>query len=248
MPRVGLSPTAGEMPPAPATAMIRTTTMRTITSTAAMSAAQAGLVYTSYTSLQTPTSGTYAIRPMYRAAEQQYQTDLMLINPMEIRANGYSGAGTCGESSVRSSLSTGYEEVGAVGGVPIKAVGYPEPDGHREYSGLGARTGMVLRCEQVTGGGYSAQPKEARTTGYYGYIGLPQHVVRADQATVSGRVDWASHTGTGGSREPDPDGRGEQAVDNGRCAKVDTARVAGSTVEPTSWIPSIWVGVEPAKL
>jgi len=109
-----------------------------------------------------------------------------------VRASGYTGTGMRYESSIPSGLSTVLEEVRAIGGVPIGAVRYPELDRRREYSGLGEKTGTVPRCEQVIGGGYGARPKEARTTGYYGYIGVPQHVVCADQATVDQHIGWAS--------------------------------------------------------
>ena len=150
------------------------------------------------------------------------------------------------KSSVCSSLSAGFGEIGAIGRAPIGTVRYPESDGCREYGSLGYRTGAVPRFEQVIGGGYSAWPKEAGATGYQEYTGVPKDVVCADQATVSVCVGWTSQTGTVGCREPD--GRYKQATCNGKRASVDKAQVAGSTVEVTSRTPSVWAGVELAKL
>jgi len=45
---------------------------------------------------------------------------------------------------------TGQAKVGAIDGVPVGAVGYPEPSGRPEQGRLGERTGAVPRCEQVT--------------------------------------------------------------------------------------------------
>jgi len=188
--RIGYLPMAGRMLPTPVTATIHTTTTTTITLTASTYAVQAGLVYTSYTGPYARTSGTYAIHPghpMYRAADYQYQMGLMLIDPRDVRVGGYPDAG--------------YAEIGAVGGVPIGAVGYLESDGCREQGSQGERTGTVPRCEQVTIGGYGAQPKEARTSGYYGYTGIPSDVMHADQAMVSGRVGWTGQAGTAGYRK-----------------------------------------------
>jgi len=154
-PRTGYLPAVGRMLPAPITATVRTIATTTITSTAAVFAAQSGLVYTSYTGPRALTSGTYAICLMYGAADYQYQMGLMLIDPSGVGVNGYPDAG--------------YAEIGAVGGVCIGAVGYPEPSGRPEQGSLGERTGVVPHCEQVTLEGYRARPKEARTTGYYGY-------------------------------------------------------------------------------
>jgi len=63
------SAVSGRMMPAPITAAVWTTVTTTIMSTVAASAAQAGLVYTSFTGPGAPTSGTYAIRPMCGAAD-----------------------------------------------------------------------------------------------------------------------------------------------------------------------------------
>jgi len=116
-PRMGYSPAAvGQMMPAPIIAMVRTTITTTITSTVAASAAQAGLVYTSFTGPRAPTSGTYAIHPMYGAADQQYQAGSLFANPRGVGMYGYPDAG--------------HTEIGAVGGIPVRAVGYPEPSRH----------------------------------------------------------------------------------------------------------------------
>jgi len=104
----------------------------------------------------------------------------------------------------------------------------------------------VPRCEQVTGGGYGARPREARTTVYYGYAGVPRDIVHTDQATVSGRVGWTGQATAAVYRESG--GHLEWTVPDGRCAGIDTARVAGSNVDTASRTPSIWAGVEPAKL
>jgi len=156
--RMGYLPAVGRMLPAPITAMVRTTATTTITLTAAVSAAQAKLVYTSYISPRAPTSGMYAIHPMYGAADYLYQMGLMLIDPRGLGVNGYPDAGCT--------------EIGAVGEVPIGAAGYPEPGERPEQGSLGERTGAVPCCKQVTVGGYGARPKEARTTRYYGQVRL----------------------------------------------------------------------------
>ena len=98
----------------------------------------------------------------------------------------------------------------------------------------------------VTGGGYGAWPKEARTIGYYGYVGVPTDVVHADQAMVSGHVGWTGQSTATGYREPG--GRVEPAVPDGRRTGLNMARVAGSNVDTASQTPSLWAGVEPAKL
>ena len=90
-------------------------------------------------------------------------------------------------------------------------------------------------------GDHGARPKEARTTGYYGYTEVPTDVLRADQATVSGRVGWTGQAGTVGYRKSG--GHIEQTVGNGRRTAVNAAGVAGSIVETTSRTPSVWVGV-----
>jgi len=169
---------------------------------------------------------------MYGAADYRYHVGSMLIDPREVGINGYPDAV--------------YAEIGAVGRVPIGAVGYPESDRHREHGSLGERTGAVPCCEQVTVGGSGARPKEARTTGYYWYTGVPTDIMRADQATVSGCIGWTGQAGIVGSREPDE--HFGQTVQNGRRTGVDTAGVAGSVVDTTSRTPSIWAGVKLAKL
>ena len=95
----------------------------------------------------------------------------------------------CFGQSVHSGLNAEFDEMRAVGGAPTGTAGYPESSGCREYGSLGDRAGAASRYEQVTSGGYSARPKEAGVTGYHGYKGAPQNIVRANQATVSGHVD-----------------------------------------------------------
>jgi len=136
---------------APITAVARTTITTTVTSTVAESAVQTGLVYTSFTNPRAPTSGMYAIRPMYVAADHQYQIGSTFVDPRGFRIYGYPDAGQAG--------------VRAIGRVPVGAVEYPEPSGRPEQGSLGERTCTISRCEQVTGGGYGARPKKARTTG-----------------------------------------------------------------------------------
>ena len=108
------------------------------------------------------------------------------------------------------------------------------------------RTGTVPCCEQVTMGGYGARPKKARTTGYYGYTSVPTDVVHANQATVSGCIGWTGQASATGYRESGE--HLERTVSDGRCTRVDAAGVAGSIIDTTGWTPSIWAGVEPAKL
>jgi len=61
-PRMGYSPApAGRMTPAPITATARTGITTTVTSSIAVSAAQTGLVYTSFTGPRAPITGAYAV-------------------------------------------------------------------------------------------------------------------------------------------------------------------------------------------
>jgi len=77
-------------------------------------------------------------------------------------------------------------------------------------------------------------------------MGVPTDVVHADQAMVSGCVGW---TGQAIATEHcEPGGHVELTAPDGRRAGIDAARVAGSNVDTASWTPSVWVGVEPAKL
>jgi len=156
-PRVGHSTAvAGRMMPAPITAAVRTTATTTITSTVAASAAQARLVYTSFTGPGGLTSGTYAIRPIYGAADYQYHIGSTFVDPRGVGVYGYPDAGQA--------------EVGAIGGVPVGAVGYPEPTGCPEQGSLCERAGTVPCCEPVTGGGYGGY----MATGYMGTWVYPQ--------------------------------------------------------------------------
>jgi len=151
--------------------------------------------------------------------------------------------------------------MGAVGAVHVGAVGYPEHSGtvfripngsnmnctgNPGQGSLGEGAGAVPCCEQATGGGYGARPKEARTTGYYGYTGVPTDVVRANQAMVSGRVGWTGQTTAAGHGVSS--GQLGQIVPDGRHTGVDTTRVAGSTIDTVSRTPSFWAGFKPAKL
>jgi len=160
--------------------------------------------------------------------------------PYQLDVHGSEG------SRVYGYPDAGQAEVGAIGGGPVGAVGYLEPSGRPEQGSLGERAGAVLRCKQVTGGGYGAWPKEARTTGYYGYMGVPTDVVCADQAMVRGRVGWTGQAIATGPREPG--GHVELTAPDGRRAGIDMARVASSNVDTASRTPSVWAGVELAKL
>jgi len=77
-------------------------------------------------------------------------------------------------------------------------------------------------------------------------VGVPTDVVHADQAMVSGHVGWTGQSTATGYREPG--GRVEPAVPDGRRTGLNMARVAGSNVDTASQTPSLWAGVEPAKL
>jgi len=140
----------------------------------------------------------------------------------------------------------GYMGIGAVGGVPVGAVGYPESSGRPEQGSQGESAGTVPQCEEVTVGSYGARPREARTTGYYGYTGVPSDIVRTDQALVDGRAGWAGQAAAAGYCGPS--GRAAQTAPDGRRAGVDVARVASSDVDFASRTPSVWAGVEPVKL
>jgi len=124
---------AGRMMPTTITTAVQTIVTATITSTVAVSAAQAGLVYTLFTGRGAPTSGTYAIRPMYGAVDHQYHIGSTFVDP---RGVGYPDAGQV--------------EVGAIGGSPVGAIGYPEPSRHSDQGSFGERAGMVSRCKPVT--------------------------------------------------------------------------------------------------
>jgi len=63
---------------------------------------------------------------------------------------------------------------------------------------------------------------------------------------VSRRVGRTSQSTVAGSSRP-----GElvgQTIPDSRCVGVDTARVAGTSVDTSRRTPSVWAGVEPAKL
>jgi len=106
----------------------------------AIPAAQAGSVYTPYAS-RAPPPGALMARPVRGAAGYRYPASSMLIDPMEmcpgchhaesedhrcVAGGRYAGAVVRFESSIRSGPSAGFEEVGAVGGAPVGAIGCPE--------------------------------------------------------------------------------------------------------------------------
>jgi len=226
--RMGYSPaSAGRMMPAPITATARTTVMTTVTPSVAVSAAQTGLVYTSLTSPRAPISEAYAICPGYGAADHQNHIRSTFVDPRE---SGYMAILMPDKPKSEPLVEFLMESLGTQ-----DLVGSP-----------GGEAGAVLRYEQATGGGYGARPREARTTGYYGYSSVPADVVHVDQAMVSGRVDWTSQTSAASYREPG--GQVGQTVPDGRHAGADTARVAGSNVNTASRTPSVWAGVERAML
>ena len=84
---------ARRMMPAPITATVQTTITTIITSTVAVSAAQSGLVDTSFTSLGAPTSGTYAIHPLYGAADHHYHVGSTFVDPRGVGVYGYPDTG-----------------------------------------------------------------------------------------------------------------------------------------------------------
>jgi len=63
---------------------------------------------------------------------------------------------------------------------------------------------------------------------------------------VDGCAGWTGQAAATGYRGPG--GQAAQTVPDGGRAGVDTARVAGSNVDLASRTPSVWVGIEPAKL
>jgi len=170
------------------TAAARTTVTTTVTPSVAVSAAQTGLVYSAYIGRRAPIPRAYAIRPGYRAADHQYHIGSTFVDPRGVGVYGYPDARQA--------------EVGAIGGVPVGAVGYLEPSGRPEQASLGGGLDAIPRCKPATGGGYGARPVEARTIGYYVYPSVPTDVVHADQAMVSGRVDWAGQTTAAGYCKP----------------------------------------------
>jgi len=202
-PRMEYSPApAGRMMPAPITATARTAITTTVTPSVAVSAAQTGLVYTSFTGPRAPIPGAYAIRPGYGAADHQYHMRPSFEGTMGVGVYGYPGAGQV--------------EVGAVGRVPEGSVGYMGPGGYPVQGSLGGGAGAVSHYEQTTGGGYGARPKEVRTSGYQS---VPANVVRADQAMVSRRVGWTGQSTAACYSRPGEPLR--QTVPDGRRAGTD---------------------------
>jgi len=195
--RVEHPPAVGQPVPAPITATVRNTVPASTVLTTAVSAAQVGPAYSPYAGPWTPSMGAYAVRPMYGAADYMYPYGTMFADPRGVGMYGYPGAG--------------YAEIGATGGVSVGVVGNPEPNGHPELGSLSARAGAVPRCEPVTGG-QGARPKEARTTRYQGYRGVPTDVMRTDQATVDGRAGWTGQAAAAGYR---PSGQAVLTVPDG---------------------------------
>ena len=68
---------------------------------------------------------------------------------------------------------------------------------------------------------------------------------------IDGRTGWTDQAAAAGYG---PSGQATQTVPDtvldtvGRCAGIDTARVAGSNVDLASRTSSVWAGVEPMKL
>jgi len=168
---------------------------------------------------------------MYVAADHQYHAGQIFVDPRGVWVYGYPDARQA--------------KVGAIGGVPVAAVGYLESSGRPEQGSLGERAGVLPCCKPDTGGGFGARPKEARTTRYYGYIGVPTDVVSANQAMDSRCVSWTGQASATGYRESG--GHVEPTAPDGRRAGIDAARVAGSNVDTASRTLSVWVGVELAK-
>ena len=222
--RMGYPPApAGRMMPAPMTAAAQTTVTTTVTPSIAVSAAQTGLVYSAYTGHRALILGTYALRPGYGPpADHLYHISPMLGDPGKAVIYGYPSAGQTG--------------VGAVGGVSEGVVGNPGPSGRPDQSSLSGELGAISRCRPATGGGYGTRPTEVRTSGYYGYPSVPTGVARVDQ--VDGSVGWTVPAAATGYRELG--GLAGQTAPDGRrtTSNADTA----------SWIPSVWAGIEPAKL
>jgi len=149
-PRMGYSPApAGRMTPAPITVTAQTAITTTVTSSVAVSAVQTGPVNTSFAGPRAQIPGAYAVRPGYGPADHQYHLGPTFEDPSGVGVYGYPDAG--------------YAEVGAVGGVLGRAVGYLGPSGRSVQGSLGGGAGAVPHYEQATGGGYGARPKEVRT-------------------------------------------------------------------------------------
>ena len=175
-----------------------------------------------------PIPGAYAVPSGY-LADHQYHLGPAFEDPSGVGMYGFPG--------------TGYAEVGAVGGIPDGAVGYMGPGGRSVSGSLGGGAGAVPHYGQATGGGYGARPREVRTSGYQS---VPVDVRRADQAMVSGRVGWTSRATTVGPSRPS-ESRMQTAPD-GRRAGADMAGLAETNLDTSRRTPSVWAGVEPAKL
>jgi len=223
---------AGRMMPAPITVTARAAVTTTVTASIATSAVQTGLAYASLASPRAPFPGAYAIRPGYGAADHSYHLGSMFVDSPGVGMYGYPDA-------VQA-------EVGAIGGVPDGTIGYSGPSGRPEQGSLSGGLGAIPRCRPAAGGGYGARPVEARTSEQYGYMSVPVDVMRAGQTVDSGRVGWTSQPTIAGPSGPgEPVGR---TAPSSRRVGVDTAGVVGSIVDTSRQTPSVWAGVEPAKL
>jgi len=102
----------------------------------------------------------YAIRPMYGAADHQHHIGSTFIDPRGVGVYGYPDAGQA--------------EVGAIGGVPVGAIRYPEPSGCPEQGSLGERAGAVPHCEPVTGEATELSQRRPGPLGTTGTRAYPQ--------------------------------------------------------------------------
>jgi len=183
----------------------------------------AGLVYAGYTGLRAPIPGAYVYCPGYGPlADHQYCINSTYEDLRGVGIYGYPGAGLVG--------------VGAVGGVSDRVVGNPEPSGRPDQRSLGGGLGAIPRCMSAATGGYGTRPTEVGTSGYYGYLSVPTGVALVDQ--VDGCVGWTGPATATGYRGPG--GLAGQTAPDGRRA--------ASNADTASRTPSVWAGVEPAKL
>jgi len=142
------------MTPAPITATARTVITTTVTPSIAISAAQTGLVYTSFAGPWAPLPGAYAIRPGYGAADHQYHIGSAFVDPSGVGIYGYPDAGQV--------------EVGAIGGVPGGAVGYVGP---RSIQCKVVMVGELARCRVTSRPPGEATELDQRRSGPPGTTG-----------------------------------------------------------------------------
>jgi len=76
-----------------------------------MSAAEARLMYTSYAGFRALSPAAFTALPVRGAPGYRYPVSSMLVDPKEVRANGYPSAGMCFESSVCRGHSAGLTEI-----------------------------------------------------------------------------------------------------------------------------------------